>query len=443
MKLFLFLIFFVFFTNCSFDKKSGIWKDNSKENRGVNNDVFKDFSKITINSNKTFNKIVDLDKNYKFNLSPIINSTKWLEAFYNENNNYLNYKYNDKNKILTTSKKLSRNSSSEQIFFDKNFVFISDYKGNILIYSLEEKKIVGKFNFYKKKFKNIEKKLNIIIEDNKIFVTDNIGYFYAIDFIKNKIIWAKNNKIPLRSNIKLTKDKIIFADQNNNLIFVNKLDGAILKRIPTEEVLIKNNFQNNLSIGSENLFFLNIFGSLYSINLNSLKINWVLNLNESLELDLSNLFEAQTVKFYSNKLLILTNKRLYLINSKDGSSILNIPLSGKIEPIISGSQIFVVTSTNLLLCVDATNGNVIYSYDINEKVANFLKIKKNNLNIKLIRLVNNEIYIYLLNSYIVKFNVRGEINDIQKLKKKIISNPIFINGTMIYLGSNNRLIVID
>ena len=128
MKLFLFLIFFVFFTNCSFDKKSGIWKDNSKENRGVNNDVFKDFSKITINSNKTFNKIVDLDKNYKFNLSPIINSTKWLEAFYNENNNYLNYKYNDKNKILTTSKKLSRNSSSEQIFFDKNFVFISDYK---------------------------------------------------------------------------------------------------------------------------------------------------------------------------------------------------------------------------------------------------------------------------------------------------------------------------
>ncbi len=443
MKLFLFLIFFVFFTNCSFDKKSGIWKDNSKENRGVNNDVFKDFSKITINSNKTFNKIVDLDKNYKFNLSPIINSTKWLEAFYNENNNYLNYKYNDKNKILTTSKKLSRYSSSEQIFFDKNFVFISDYKGNILIYSLEEKKIVGKFNFYKKKFKNIEKKLNIIIEDNKIFVTDNIGYFYAIDFIKNKIIWAKNNKIPLRSNIKLTKDKIIFADQNNNLIFVNKLDGAILKRIPTEEVLIKNNFQNNLSIGSENLFFLNIFGSLYSINLNSLKINWVLNLNESLELDLSNLFEAQTVKFYSNKLLILTNKRLYLINSKDGSSILNIPLSGKIEPIISGSQIFVVTSTNLLLCVDATNGNVIYSYDINEKVANFLKIKKNNLNIKLIRLVNNEIYIYLLNSYIVKFNVRGEINDIQKLKKKIISNPIFINGTMIYLGSNNRLIVID
>ena len=55
----------------------------------------------------------------------------------------------------------------------------------------------------------------------------------------DKIVWAKNYKIPLRSNIKITKDKVIFADQNNNLIFVNKSNGEIIKRIPTEEVLVK------------------------------------------------------------------------------------------------------------------------------------------------------------------------------------------------------------
>ena len=57
-----------------------------------------------------------------------------------------------------------------------------------------------------------------------------------------KIIWAKNFKIPFRSNLKIFKDKLILSNQNNELYFINKTSGDILNLIPTEETTIKNDF---------------------------------------------------------------------------------------------------------------------------------------------------------------------------------------------------------
>ena len=71
------------------------------------------------------------------------------------------------------------------------------------------------------------------------------------------------------------------ASQNNNLYFFNKIDGSILKLIPTEETIITNKFINNLSLSNNNLFFLNNYGSLYSVNIKQMKINWFINLNRT------------------------------------------------------------------------------------------------------------------------------------------------------------------
>ena len=37
--------------------------------------------------------------------------------------------------------------------------------------------------------------------------------------IKNNIVWAKNTKTPFRSNLKIKKNKLIAADENNNIYF--------------------------------------------------------------------------------------------------------------------------------------------------------------------------------------------------------------------------------
>ena len=88
-----------------------------------------------------------------------------------------------------------------------------------------------------------------------MYISDNIGYLYAYDFKKNKIIWGKNYKVPFRSNIKVKGDKLFVADQNNNLFIINKLNGDIISRIPTEEVFVKNKYENKIALSGNDLFF--------------------------------------------------------------------------------------------------------------------------------------------------------------------------------------------
>ena len=67
--------------------------------------------------------------------------------------------------------------------------------------------------------------------------------------------WAKNYKIPFRSNIKLQSDNVITSNQNNDLIILEKDTGNLVKLIPSEETTINNLFINNIASGKEELFF--------------------------------------------------------------------------------------------------------------------------------------------------------------------------------------------
>ena len=67
-------------------------------------------------------------------------------------------------------------------------------------------------------------------------------------------MWAKNFKVPFRSNIKLFEDKIFLADQDNTFV-VNRLNGDRIRNIPTEEVTLKNKFINSIALNSDSIFF--------------------------------------------------------------------------------------------------------------------------------------------------------------------------------------------
>ena len=74
--------------------------------------------------------------------------------------------------------------------FDGTNAIIADNRGNIIIFSITEEKVILKYNFYKK-IKEIKKKLNIIIDNKVVYVSDNIGYLYALDYLNDKLIWRK------------------------------------------------------------------------------------------------------------------------------------------------------------------------------------------------------------------------------------------------------------
>ena len=58
-------------------------------------------------------------------------------------------------------------------------------------------------------------------------------------------------------------------------------------------------------------------------------------------------------------------------------------------------------------------------------------------------LVNNNLFVFLNNSYVLNFNIKGKLQEIKKLNSEVNSQPIFINGSLMYLDKKNRLTIVN
>jgi len=330
----------------------------------------------------------------------------------------------------------------DKILFDGENFLITDIKGSLIVYSTKYQKIIFKYNFYKNKFKKLEKILSIAVKENVVYIADNLGYIYAISYLEQKLLWAKNYKIPFRSNVKIFKDKVIVADTDNTLYFLDKFNGNKIKSIPTEEISIKNQFINSIAVKNDALFYLNTFGSIYSINVLG-RINWFLNINQHSEIDTNNLFNSKPLIAYKDKLIVSSEKYLYIFNSSNGSRLVKIPVSSIVKPLVSNKSIFLVTKNNLLVCINIDNGKINYSLDIPEEVANFLDTKKKTLYIKTLSMLNNNLYLFLDNSYYIKFSSKGKIAEVKKLPAKFGSFPIFVKNVIMFVNKDKKLVVVN
>jgi outer membrane protein assembly factor BamB len=441
MKNKILFLFIIIFYSCSFDNKSGIWKNENLSTKD-NSNSFREFKKLSISYNP-YNKIVNIKKNFKFKTPALINVTEWNDIFLSDTNNLLNLKYSNLNKQNFRSKKISRKNIDNYILSDSKNIICSDLNGNIFIFSLNDNKLINKFNFYKKKFKNIEKKLNLIVENGIIYVSDNIGFLYAFDYKKNRVVWAKNYKIPFRSNLKISQDKLLASNQNNNLYFFNKYSGEIIKLIPTEETTVKNSFINNLSLDNNYIFFLNTYGSLYAVTKKDMEIKWFVNLNQSLDINPSNLFMGNQIVNNNKRIVVSSNQSTFIVDSETGTILSKKNFSSNVKPIIIDQYFISISKNNFLILTDINSGEIIYSLEINQEIANYIKSKKKEIQIKNIMIVNNKIFIFLKNSFLLKFDFTGKIKNISKLPNKLNTFPIIIDGSIVYFDFKNRLSVVN
>ena len=138
-----------------------------------------------------------------------------------------------------------------------------------------------------------------------------------------------------------------------------------------------------------------------------------------------------------------TDPYLYILNENNGATIYKTSISSLTKPLISNEYLFLITKDNLLVCIDLRNGKVQYSLDISEEIAKFLQTKNKSINIKSFSLINDKIFIFLKNSFVVHFHKNGKINKISKLPSKISSLPIFINEKILFLNKKNKLILVN
>ena len=288
-KIFFFLTILIIFNNCSFDNKTGIWKEENKISKKI---ITKENFKTVFQQNKAIESEVLSTGINDITISKPLKNKNWLQQALINNNSIPNLFYTDKKILISKSSKLSKFSDESSIFKilndnilikDNNVIFY-DHKGSIFIYSLESKDKILNYNFYKKEYKNYNKELILVVDREIIYVADNIGYMFAIDVKKKQIIWAKNFGIPFRSNIKIIDNQIILANQDNIIYSINKNNGNINWQFATSLQFLKSNFKSSIITDYTNnvILFLNTNGELYSFDYKNKKINWVLNFKSSL-----------------------------------------------------------------------------------------------------------------------------------------------------------------
>ncbi len=157
----------------------------------------------------------------------------------------------------------------------------------------------------------------------------------------------------------------------------------------------------------------------------------------------SNLFDGSEIVNDEKYLVISSNDFTFVIDVNSGSIINKINFSSVIKPLIINNYLFLVTRNDLLISWDLKKQKIIYSYDINQSVAEFLNSNKKKVAVKNFIMANNDLYIFLKNSYVLKFSIRGKLKKILKLKSKINSQPIFVDSSLIYLDKNNKISVVN
>jgi outer membrane protein assembly factor BamB len=456
----IFILSFIFLTSCSFDNKTGIWKDGSKV-------AVQDISELEINKSFPVSELEDvfpipelyqeeriISYDTKIDLDLVVKNNNWLETYLTNGNNIANIFYKNNHNLVLKSSKLSKFSKS---FYEKKKKIIKpliynnglvsfDHKGTIYIYSTTNKKKIFEYNFYKKKFKKYEKYIYLAVGKEIIYAADNLGYIYALNIAKEEVIWAKNLGIPFRSNIKITGNYIFLANQDNILYALNKINGEIIWQFSTQPSFFKSNFLNNLALDdiNQNIFFLNTSGELYSLNYNTRNVNWLLNFNKSAQSVENQIFQGVPIVTNDKNLIISNGIQLSNYNLTKNQIEWQQPISINIKPTITKNNIFLVTNNNFLICLKTSTGEIVWSRNI----IKYIKEIKDRWNLNKVgylqdlTIANNQILLFTSHGYIfsIKYS-SGELIGMKKLSKSgFASIPIFSDGYLYILDKKYKLL---
>ena len=448
IKFFFLFLFFSFSTHCSFNKNSNFWsgvEDDKKRIQEIeawqlseNDEFFRIYS-----TKNYFEEEIALSKkviltNPKKNLSwktSGLNNQNYVGHIYldNINNNFLKKKFG-KNKFNIS------NLISSPIVFNNNIIFTDD-TGSIFNVNLDGK-LNWKKNIYKKVYKNIYKNLSLSVSDGIIYISDNIGFIYAITLDAGEPVWFKNYGNPLKSRIKIFNDKIFLVDQSNRILCFDTKNGTKIWDVRTAQSFIKSQYFLALAISnSGSLVTINSRGDLLKIDTKYGKVIWSLNVADTKLAQDIDFFKSSDIVITDNSIIFSTSSETFSLNLQNGYTNWKQNVGSNNTPIVDGDNIFLVTNNGFLVNLDKKSGKIIYS-------SNVLKIlDRKGRKTKVIGYILGSEKIYSLTSnghIIITSATLGNSLNFKKIgkfkKNNANTNPIISNGSLYILTENQKIL---
>tara|TARA_B100002052_G_scaffold295514_1_gene322167 strand:+ start:893 stop:2236 length:1344 start_codon:yes stop_codon:yes gene_type:complete len=427
--------------NCSF-KNTGYFDDRLEE---LEKEIAEKNSRLVFTKRIEFRE--EIKGNTQRKISSPITNKYWLQKNFTYNNYIPNLTYENKNELYYKSKKIGKNkfntinSFFEPIVFDNN-IFFYDPSGNIFSFSVERRKLIWKFNFYKKRYKEIPININLKISNNKLIVSDNLGYGYSLDVETGNLLWAKNYGVPFISSIKIIDNKVFLLNQDNKFYTINENNGEENLSLETFPSLLKTNQETSLSLNplTKNLYFITSSGQLYSINYDTKNINWLLNI--SIESQSStDLFFSSPLVSVDNKIFFSSSVFTYCIDARSGQVKWRLPFSTYIRPIVSQNYVFLASKDGFILNIDNETGKVLWSKNM-YKITKKIKEKKVGF-IRSLLLVSDQILVTTSKGYFIFLDYKNGniVNYTRASKSGFFSNPILVNKKIYALDNKIRVLI--
>jgi outer membrane protein assembly factor BamB len=424
-RLLIFIISLFFLNNCSLNENSRIWK-NKKDNSTNPKNIKKIFSekkiitqfnqelKLDLANVKINNKVVDNQNNYGF---------QDYSGSIDKVGNYKFSKLDDVNEL-----------NFKPVFLNDGLIFF-DKKGSIIRYD-NNQKVLWKKNHYSKLEKKLKPKLNFVLVDQNLLITDSISKYYSINVNSGELIWSKNNIYPFNSEIKRSKNKIFVVDYKNTLRCYNINDGSECWNLPTEDSFTISSSNFSLIIDGELIIFTNSIGDVTAVDIDSGLITWQLPtqsssiINETYNFKVSKLVSDNESIYFSNN-----KNEFYSIDVKTGTTNWINEINSNLTPIISGNLIFTVSNEGYLHVIEKNNGNIIRISDLYLDY----KIKKRK-NVKPIGFAIGDKKLYLTNTdgkmIIVDLNL-GKVIGVEKIAGNFTSRPFIFNQSLFVIRNGS------
>ena len=423
-----FTLFLIFLTNCSFNKNSKIWNENSN----------------SVEADKTFQKVIIEEKTKTRELNPLIkidlSNIKTQNFNSNPQNNFGALKYSglfDKVGNFNFSKFKNFDPLNLKPLFIKDGIVFFNKKGSIIFFD-NNQKIVWKKNYYSKFEKKLNPKLSFSLDGKNLIIADNIGKYYLLNIDNGELIWMKNNVYPFNSEIRKFEDKFFIVDYKNILRCFYIKNGSECWNFATEDTLTISTNKYSIITHKDIVVFNNSIGDITAINTLSGLIQWQLPtqsnkiVNESYNFKNSKLVKDKETIFFSNN-----KNQFYSINIKTGIPKWVNNINSHLTPILVGEYIFTVSDDGYLYTIQKNQGNIIRINDVYK----FYKEKKRNKT-KPVGIIVGQDKLYLSNSdgniLIIDLG-SGKILRIEKVSRNQISKP-FIYNESLFLIKNGSII---
>ena len=442
----IFFLIFILLVNCSFDNKTGIWSGSKKEKRRIS-ELEKEQKQTKVvdyiySSKSVYSKEISLTK--KISISNPRKNLSWKMSSLNQQN-FLGNIYLSGIDNIFLKKKIGKNKFpiskiiSSPLVFENNIIF-SDNNGTIFNIN-QNGEINWKKNIYKKIYKKVYKNLVFAIYQNNIYVADNIGFIYSIGLNNGKLVWIKNHGIPIKSNIKIYKNKIFLINQDNRILCFNTKNGSKIWDIRSVPSFIKlQNFLSSAISKQGDVIAINSSGDLLKINANNGKIAWSLNTLESTLAHATDFFKSSEIVIIDDNIIVSSKSSLFSYNLNTGYTNWKQEVSSIGAPIIDGKNIFILTDNGYFVIIDKDTGIIISSTNI----LKILKKKKQETKITGFIMGSGKIYSVTSNGYlIVSSPVSGKVEYFKKIGDPVTSAPIINNGKLYILTKNSRIYGFD